>query len=73
MNYSTVGGQVPAPHYLESSHLQANDDSEIFFTGSEDVDSGTMPTFFSRMSSESYRHSPGTYVMMARELGVWPY
>ncbi|XP_066471075.1 erythroid transcription factor [Tiliqua scincoides] len=57
MDYTTVGGQDPASHYLESSHLQANDDSEIFFTGSEDVDSGTVPTYFSRMS-ESYRHSP---------------
>lgn len=66
MDYTTVGGQEPVPHYLESSHLQTNDDSEIFFTGSEDVDSGTVPTYFSRLS-EPYRHSPGMYAMMARE------
>lgn len=57
MDYTTVGGQEPVPHYLESSHLQTNDDSEIFFTGTEDVDSGTVPTYFSRLS-EPYRHSP---------------
>ncbi|XP_053149727.1 erythroid transcription factor [Hemicordylus capensis] len=55
MDYSTVGGQDPAHHYLEPSSLQANDDTELFFTGSEGVDS--VPTYFSRMP-ESYRHSP---------------
>lgn len=58
MDYSTMGGQDPAPHYLESSHLQANDDSELFFTASDGVESGAVATYFSRMP-ESYRHSPG--------------
>ncbi|XP_044299671.1 erythroid transcription factor [Varanus komodoensis] len=57
MDYSNVGGQDPAPHYLEASHLQSNDNSDIFFTGSEGVDSGAVATYFSRMP-ESYRHSP---------------
>ncbi|XP_061470039.1 erythroid transcription factor [Rhineura floridana] len=57
MDYSTVGGQDPASQYLEPSHLQPNDDSDLFFPGSEDVDSGAVPMYFSRMP-ESYRHSP---------------
>ncbi|KAL8164241.1 UNVERIFIED_CONTAM: hypothetical protein K2H54_048097 [Gekko kuhli] len=57
MDYSALGGQEPAPHFLEPSHLQANEDSELFFAGSEGVDSGALPAYFSRMS-ESYRTSP---------------
>ncbi|XP_042310544.1 erythroid transcription factor isoform X1 [Sceloporus undulatus] len=57
MDYSTVGGQDPAPHYLEPAHLQASDDPDLFFPGSEGADPGALPTYFSR-ASESYRHSP---------------
>ncbi|XP_015273599.1 PREDICTED: erythroid transcription factor [Gekko japonicus] len=57
MDYSAMGEQEPAPHYLEPPHLQANEDSELFFPGSEGVDSGALPAYFSRIS-ESYRTSP---------------
>lgn len=55
MDYS---GQDSAPQYIESSHLQGNDDSDLFFMSPEGVDCNAVPTYFSRMP-ESYRHSPG--------------
>ncbi|XP_058026738.1 erythroid transcription factor [Ahaetulla prasina] len=54
MDYSS---QDSAPQYIESSHLQGNDDSDLFFTSPEGVDCNAVPTYFSRMP-ESYRHSP---------------
>nr|XP_060619125.1 erythroid transcription factor [Anolis sagrei ordinatus] len=57
MDYSTVGGQDPSPHYLEPAHLQASDDSDLFFPGSDGTDTAAISTYYSR-TSESYRHSP---------------
>ncbi|KAJ7317505.1 hypothetical protein JRQ81_003667 [Phrynocephalus forsythii] len=57
MDYTTAGDQDPAAHYLEPSHLQASSDSDLFFPGSEGVDAGAVPMYFSRLP-ESCRHSP---------------
>nr|XP_020669978.1 erythroid transcription factor isoform X1 [Pogona vitticeps] len=55
--YMGTKAQDPATYYLESSPLPASNDSDLFFPGSEGVDSGTVPIYFSHMSG-SYRHSP---------------